>query len=201
MVFFILGVSWLYGPALMAESRYQLLSALDRRGIADVRSLLVPKISLTVRPDEKTNEFGIDIPRLFLREKVIAEVDPYNEAEYMPVLKQGIAHAAGTGLPGQNRLGYYFAHSSNSSLGVSRLNAVFYTLHKLEMGDSIYLWHEGERLGYRVVDKRVTEAEDISLLTDDSSGERIALQTCWPPGTSLKRLIVVAERVGGLSAK
>lgn len=194
---FLFGVVRIFGPVVAAEARYQMKSAARALGAedGDWRRLIVPRFDFAAPPVGETSDYGIVIPKIFVSEKVVANVDPTDKAAYTPALEEGIAHAAGTGLPGDGQLGYYFAHSSESSLQASRLNAVFYLLGKLEPGDRVELWREQEKYVYQVKESLVTEPEDLSFLDPARETEMIALQTCWPVGTSLKRLIVLAERV------
>ena len=40
----------------------------------------------------------------------------------------------------------------------------------------------------------IIDPDEVSLLTQaQESGEQLVLQTCWPPGTTWKRLIVIAK--------
>lgn len=197
IVYSVFGGLKQFGPALAAEFRYQFLSFLDRQGLSDANlsNLFNPRISFALDPGGTINQSGLVIPKIYLSEPVIKNVDPGSQTSYLPALKQGIAHAEGTGLPGDNKLGYYFAHSSSGELNIARLNAVFYTLNKLEPGDPVYVWSNGHRFDYRVTSKEITDANDVSLLVNPPAIDAVALQTCWPPGTTLKRLIVMAERV------
>lgn len=193
----LFGMVMIFGPAVMAEAGYQVKSVARALGAedGDWRRLVMPDFRVVLRPEDVVADFGIVIPKIFVSEKVVFNVDPTDREAYTPALREGIAHAAGTGLPGDGQLGYYFAHSSDVSLAASRLNAVFYLLGKLEEEDKVYIWREGERFEYRVVERLITEADDLSFLRPQTDKERIALQTCWPVGTSLRRLIVVAELV------
>jgi len=139
--------------------------------------------------------FSISIPKISANSKVIENVNPYNEAEYLNALKRGVAHAQGTGLPGQGRRIYLFAHSTNSPANFSRFNAVFYQLRYLNQGDIVTAHYNGVEFRYRVTAKHIVEATDTHWLTENGSGENIVLQTCDPPGTSLRRLLIVAEPV------
>ena len=64
----------------------------------------------------------------------------------------------------------------------------------MERGDDVVLYFQNKRFNYTVVDTKIIEADDTHFI--DSSlgqGERVILQTCWPPGTAWKRLLVFAE--------
>lgn len=136
--------------------------------------------------------FSISIPKIDAKANIIPNVDSNNSKEYLESLTKGVAHARGTNFPNQKKLIYLFSHSTNSPLNFSEYNAVFYLLRKLEKNDKIYIYFLNKKYVYQVVEKRVTEANDTSWLQDDGKGERLVLQTCDPPGTSLKRLIIVA---------
>ena len=141
-------------------------------------------------------EFGLVIPKIFANVAVTENVNPADESEYQRVLRQfgGVAHAAGASVPGEAGTTYIFGHSTDASVNVERFNAVFYLLRKLEKGDLIRAYYLGERYEYVVSDKKVVESTDLSEIVRVDNEERLVLQTCWPPGTDWKRLLVVAER-------
>jgi sortase A len=136
---------------------------------------------------------GIQIPALFVDEPVVYNVDPTNPEVYKRALLQGVAHASGTAFPGTGGLGYYFAHSS-SAIHIRQYNAAFYLLGKLHDGDTIYVYHQNEKFVYSVYESTVTSPGDLSFLHQTYPTETIVLQTCWPPGTTIQRLLVFAKR-------
>lgn len=142
-------------------------------------------------------DFSIVIPKISAATKVVPNVDPANEEEYRNALKSGVAHAKGSSFPGGNGTIYLFAHSTNTLANVAVYNAVFYELKVLEPGDKVIIFFAGQKYTYQVLEQKVIEANDVSWLTDQSeeNSQKLVLQTCWPPGTSLKRLIVVAKPV------
>ena len=141
--------------------------------------------------------FSILIPKLGANVKVFPNVDPDNPQSYLPILQQGVAHAKGSVFPGQPGTSYLFAHSADNWWDVGRYNAVFYTLNNLSEGDEIDVFFENTRYRYTVSQKIISDPEDTSLLTSQHIGpQRLVLQTCWPPGTTLKRLYVLAKPAG-----
>ncbi len=156
--------------------------------------MLTPKV-----PDDwlvPSEEFSIYIPKLESGTEVFANVNPADPEIYQKVLKEGVAHAAGSSLPGGNKPVYLFAHSTNAEWNVVRYNAVFFLLNKLEPGDLFHLVYNNQPFTYQVFDKKVVGAKDVTYLTDYNPGrEEAILQTCWPPGTILKRLLVVGKRI------
>jgi sortase A len=68
-------------------------------------------------------------------------------------------------------------------------------LYKLEVNDEVNLFYQGHRFLYKVYEKKIIDPSEVHYLTDKSSHEVVTLQTCWPPGTTLKRMLVFAKRV------
>lgn len=189
------GVLAIYGPVIAAEGGYQWKKlALEKRQ-EKWWEAIVPNFSFELLPAVIGSEWGIVIPKIFLQEKVVANVDPTNRESYLPALRMGIAHAAGTELPGGGGLGYYFAHSSGMNVLSPQKEAAFYLLGKLDVGDEVQVYNYGKKYGYKVKETRIVEAGDLTFLEEWKVGEKIVLQTCWPIGTSAKRLLVMAERV------
>ncbi|MFZ6034934.1 MAG: sortase [Patescibacteria group bacterium] len=139
--------------------------------------------------------FGIVIPKIAANAKVIANVDPFNQKTYQTALTMGVAHAAGTAFPGHAGNTFIFAHSSVDWYTANRYNSVFYLLYKLEKGDEVDVYFEDKKFVYRVKEKKFVNPEEIFYLdpiTKDG-GSTMTLMTCWPPGTSLKRLVVLTN--------
>lgn len=142
----------------------------------------------------KDPEFSIVIPKISANAKIISNVDPADEKEYLEKLKKGVAHAKGTAFPGEGGHIYLFAHSTDYIWNVGTYNAVFYLLYKLEPGDEVDLFYKGKRYVYKVIGKTIVDPERVEYLTRKTNKEFLTLQTCWPPGTTLKRLLVFAVK-------
>lgn len=192
---FLLWLFLIFLPIFFVEIKYQFKSFFQSIGWSNPKSLLLPNFSemTIVGNTSKNKNYGIVIPKLGLDEKVIFNVDPNNEEQYRAALKMGIAHASSTSYPDENGLGYYFAHSSSPGFK-TQYNAVFYLLDKLKEGDDVYIWNEQKRYHYLVSEKVIKEPSDTGFLYQAYDGETIVLQTCWPPGTTQKRLLVFAKR-------
>jgi sortase A len=188
----------IYGPIVKVEATYQARSLAAAMGVREGQGAwgwILPNFSTDTVSFEFRDKVGIVIPNIYIKDAVVLNVDATDKAQYMPALRKGIAHAAGTSLPGVGGLGYYFAHSSGLGGAEALFNAKFYLLGKLTVGDEVQIYRAGERFDYRVIETKVTEAEEVSFLDYEGEVERIVLQTCWPVGTSAKRLLVTAERV------
>ena len=138
-------------------------------------------------------DFGLVVEKIGANSRVIGNVDPANDREYVAALQRGVAHAKGTVLPGQAGNSFLFAHSVLNPWDIPRYNAVFYLLRELEVGDQVVAFYRGKRYNYTVFDKSIVEANDITALTAVYDYPVLTLQTCTPPGTTWKRLIVKAR--------
>ena len=137
--------------------------------------------------------FSIYIPKINAKAKVIPNVDAGSPVSYLNALTEGVAHAKGTNYPGGGKLIYLFSHSTDSPLNFARYNAIFYLLGKLEKGDRVIVYFMNQEHEYVVTDKLTTSSTDTSWLKDQGQGEQLVLQTCDPPGTTWRRLLVIAK--------
>lgn len=187
-------VLFFYGPAFLSNLD---LSANQRPLATELPAAPVIPLS-EIQIEEKPtiiSQFSIEIAKINAYSEVIKDVDPFDQDEYEVALKKGVAHAKGTGLPGDGKRIYLFAHSTNSPLNFNQFNAVFYELRELEENDDIVIKLNDKEYKYAVTGKKVVSASDISWLTAETVEEELVLQTCDPPGTTLQRLLVFAKRV------
>jgi sortase A len=170
------------------SARVEAEPVLGRSRIAEL--FRIPQVEALAPVDPS---FSIVIPKIAANARISPNVNPSNEAEYLEKLKTSVAHAAGTYFPGENGNIYLFAHSTDYLWNVSVYNAVFYLLYKLEPGDEVNVFFQGRRYIYVVDDKKIVGPADVLYLTQPSDHEILTLQTCWPPGTTLQRLLVFAR--------
>lgn len=179
LVFFILGIILfilIFFPVISQEVSYEINKS---------------KVTQELVPVDK--EFGIVIPKIQANSKIIAQVDPYNSFVYQRALTKGVAQAKGTANPDENGNMFLFSHSSVNFYEARMYNSVFYLLSKLEKEDKIDVYFKDKKYSYKVTNKKLVNDTDVSYLTARSKTKTLTLMTCWPPGTSFKRLIVIAE--------
>lgn len=143
-----------------------------------------------------STDYGLVIEKINANAKVVANVDPGVEKEYTAALKEGIAEAKGSTLPGEEGNLFLFSHSTDAPWNIIRYNAIFYLLRELEPGDRVIVFYKGRRFDYIVFDKTTTKPADITFLTNRYDRPVLTLQTCDPPGTVLNRLVVRAKLAG-----
>lgn len=165
-------------PVIMVEFNYQLTQA---QGDLRVKKEIVPL----------DKDFGIVVPKISANAKIISNVDPYNSVEYQVALTRGVAHALGTSFPGYAGNVFLFSHSSVNFYEANRYNSVFYLLDKLVVGDEVDLYYLNAKFKYVVTEKKVIDATDVKYLQGPATEKTVTLMTCWPAGTSWKRLLVI----------
>ena len=162
----------------------------EKKGLlTQVLDLKQTEILIPVDPD-----FSIVIPKIAANAKILPNIDAAEEKVYLKALQKGVAHAQGTAFPGEGGHIFLFAHSTDYFWNVGSYNAVFYLLYKLEENDEVNIFYKGQRYVYKVIGKEIVEPKQVEYLTRKSNREFLTLQTCWPPGTTLKRLLVFALR-------
>lgn len=136
--------------------------------------------------------FFLSIPKIHAYATIVPNVDPWSEAEYKVALREGVAHAKGTFLPGEKGTIFLFAHSSGMPWEITRYNTIFLRLGELNAGDEIRVDYEKKLYVYTVVEKKEVWPYETQYL-ENTKKDQLILQTCTPIGTTLKRLLVFAE--------
>lgn len=206
----IVGILFTFWPVISAFSKHSLDNLRGKRYEAapTVISSTQSFGSLLGREDPnvkvlvpKDPNFSIIVEKIGADASVIANVDASNKTIYNAALKKGVAHALGTSFPGQPGVSYLFAHSTDTIFNVPRFNAIFYLLKEMESGDRVVVFFDSKRFDYIVNEVKITEAEDVSYFTMRTEEQILVMQTCYPPGTTWKRLLVIAKPVSSVTGK
>lgn len=218
LFFSLYGVAATFGPALYYEGEYRIAQARGvqytvQSSVETVSALpsSAPSPAPTIAPDSpgfgsvKASEneqvlvppdtqFSVVIPKIGATSRVHPNVDPLDENEFLPKLQTGVAHAKGSVFPGMQGNTYLFAHSTDNFWNVGRYNAVFYLLKELKPGDDVVVFFENRRYNYKVDRTEIRDSDDVEFLVESQKPgkEQLIMQTCWPPGTTWKRLFVIA---------
>jgi LPXTG-site transpeptidase (sortase) family protein len=117
------------------------------------------------------------------------------EAVFQEALMDGVVHYPGTALPGEFGNVYIFGHSSDYRWSKGSYKTVFALLTKIKTGDDILITnHEGIPFHYIVNGTSIVSPTDVHVLDQQGNTKKLlTLQTSYPLGTALKRLIVTAE--------
>jgi sortase A len=112
---------------------------------------------------------------------------------FMKELEKGVVRYPGTARPGETGNAFIFGHSSNYPWVPGQYNQVFALLDQLSFGDQIIVYYNQKKYVYVIREKKIVKPGDVKVLSRDDSTAELSLMTCWPVGTTLKRMIVFAE--------
>lgn len=137
----------------------------------------------------RPKEFYVTIPKLNIF-KAQALVDNLN-------FTKNLSHFPGSALPGEVGNVFITGHSVLPQFNDPKdYNKIFTKLEDLEIGDKIEVTLDGKTYEYLVQYSKVVSPRDISVLAPISkNGKNLTLMTCVPPGTSLKRLVVISSLI------
>lgn len=146
-------------------------------------------------PGEVGPESKIIIPKINLEVPVVYDLNTVDEKAVQNALEDGVVHYASTPEPGEIGNIAIVGHSSNNILNSGKYKFAFVLLRRLEKDDTFFLHKDGIRYTYKIYDKRVVPPTDVSVLGPADKPNTVTLITCDPPGTSVNRLVVVAEQI------
>ncbi|MBI4127823.1 MAG: sortase [Parcubacteria group bacterium] len=193
-----IGLSWRF---LIVQAQYRLgLVKPFARVLAyrDATASAIPTVdpilesvkALALTLDERDY---IVIPKINVITPVVYE-ETRAEWKIQKALNQGVVHYAGTALPGEEGNVFLVGHSSSWVGNTSPYVAIFSLIAELKENDEAFFIRDDKIYRYHYRDAVIVEPSDLSVLTP--SGTRvISLMTCWPLGTTLKRLVVRMDEV------
>lgn len=118
-------------------------------------------------------------------------------------LEKGLIHYPGTAYPGQEGVAYVSGHSSNYVWSKSPYSHIFSRIDEMRVGDEFFISMPkagggSVSLRYVVVSKNEYKPEDQSQFESALSGSEsiVNLSTCWPLGSTAKRMVVSGKMTG-----
>ncbi|MEK7600322.1 MAG: sortase [Patescibacteria group bacterium] len=136
------------------------------------------------------------IPKINVEIPVSYSEKSINESALETALESGVVHYPTTSLPGQKGNAAIFGHSSNNIFNKGKYKFAFVLLHTLVEGDTFYLTYNSKVYAYKVISRTVVDPSEVGVLGPVSGQTATAtLITCDPPGTSLRRLVVVGQQI------
>jgi sortase A len=152
--------------------------------------IIIDPSSTAVGPESK-----IIIPKINVEIPVVYDEPSIDEGAVQRALERGVLHYATTPNPGELGNGVIFGHSSNNILNKGKYKFAFVMLKRLEIGDTFMIQKDGKRYVYKVFDKQIVKPDRVEVLGPADKPATMTLITCDPPGTSLNRLVVIAEQI------
>jgi len=135
-----------------------------------------------------------NIPLIDVKNRSIKSLSELDKI-FMKELENGIVRYPGSARPGEVGNSFIFGHSSNFWWAKGDYNDVFARINDIEIGDEVIVYYGQKQYIYRIKEKEVIKPGDISILSRDENKKEMTIMTCWPIGTTQKRMIVIWELV------
>lgn len=135
---------------------------------------------------------SISIPKLGIKAPIVSAAGE-TQKQLNEALNKGVVLYPGSKLPGQNGEIFLTGHSSTYIWNKTPYGQIFALLDKLEAGDIVTVYYQNRQYDYRINNKQVLTPSQTQL--SESNRPTLTLMTCWPIGTSLKRLVVRGELI------
>lgn len=146
-------------------------------------------VAPTANPEVIIPKINVEIPANY-------NGNTTNEAAIENDLESGVVHYPTTAVPGQAGNATFFGHSSNNIFNKGKYKFAFVLLHTLVQGDTFYLTYNSKTYVYKVISRQIVDPSDVGVLNPIAGQTATAtLITCDPPGTSLRRLVVVGQQI------
>lgn len=157
-----------------------------------------PPLAMSIAPIDYRlviPKIGINVPLIGLPENFIAD-DIWSkfEHEIQDALRQGVVHYPGTANPGETGNVFFTGHSSYYPWDKGQYKEVFANLNQLSVGDEYFVFYQQKKYTYKIVEKKEVRPSETHVLEQPKDQKLSTLMTCWPVGTALKRLVVVAQQ-------
>jgi LPXTG-site transpeptidase (sortase) family protein len=169
-----------------------------------VHSFLVAIGRAPSTPDYDASQDRFLFPRLGIDAPLSEHPDssPLNYQDWNSIrdsLVKGVSLNYSSSTLDAAKLAYVTGHSSDTY--PHPYSSVFAGLGQAKEGDEFVLTGNNEVNTYKVISKRVLDPRDVTAfseaaLTAGAQAQRVAVVTCWPLLTSLKRLVLVGEKMG-----
>lgn len=133
-------------------------------------SIIIPKIN-------------VNAPIIFPRTS--DEKTLYNQ------LSEGVVHYPNSALPGKIGNMIILGHSSAYPWYKGKYGSIFSLLNQLKSNDEIIIIYKEHKYTYRVVSKEFIKKDTV--IPEQNEKSRLVLISCWPIGTTWKRILINAE--------
>jgi len=203
LFFFLISATIIMWPTVIANVQYYFVSddikeSNENLGLP-VASIDYSSIAPVVEDREKENQYvnssesRVVIPKINVDAPIVF-MDSKNNEDILEAIKNGVAHYAGTAMPGRIGNTFLTGHSSYYWWSGGQYNQVFALLNRLEANDLVYIYHKNGIYVYRVRTSIVVNPSQTEVL-DPTPTPTLSLMTCVPLGTNLRRLIVKADLI------
>lgn len=146
----------------------------------------------------KTNrkDFYLIIPKIKIESPIIPDVKGGDKDVYFKALETGVAQLKGSSKPGEGSNIVVFGHSSFYKDQPGEFKEIFKNIDQLSQNDEIIIWYKNKEYKYLIRETMIVDPQDV-WVTKPTEKEQVTISTCYPPGTTQQRFIVMAELIRG----
>lgn len=137
---------------------------------------------------------SIHIPKINVRAPIIFN-SGITEDEILNNLNNGVVYYSSSDLPDGSGITLLFGHSSNYWWVDSEFNNIFSLISELAAGDGVKIYYKGKQYNYSITSNKIINSSQWDEIKNPENESGLALVTCWPLGTNLKRLVVFAQKI------
>lgn len=160
---------------------------------------IIPKLEMEITPPDNR----IVIPKINKNVPIVEADAGLLEAKKWDELNQniedqlhyGVVHYPHTAKPYEYGNVFLTGHSSYYIWDKGGYKDVFALLYVLKENDEFMIYYEGRKYVYRVTEKLEVKPDEVDVMRQGLKRKITTLMTCTPPGTNLRRLLVVGELI------
>jgi LPXTG-site transpeptidase (sortase) family protein len=157
------------------------------------KSKEVPPVATPIqKPAPIEDSYNLIIEKINITAPIIINVDGNDQEAYDKSLENGVAHLKGSSLPGKPGNPFIFGHSSFYAWKPGNYKEIFKDLNNIEVGDQILINSNLSRYIYGVIDKKIVLPDQVEVASQNYTENKLTLMTCWPIGTTDKRLVIIS---------
>lgn len=199
LILIVLSYIALNAPAIFVKTKFSLQNVTKNQSEGVAPSIPTPSQNTPVNSNPTDNHATIPdnhlmIDRLHVNAPVNWGVDGENNDLILQSLQTGVSQLKSSALPNQFGNVFIVGHSSNYLWAKGNYKHVFALLPQVVIGDAVKLTYQNQLFEYRVTEVKTVKPSDVSIIKGDGKAH-LTLMTCVPLGTSLKRLVVVADPI------
>jgi sortase A len=143
-----------------------------------------PKMNLS-KKSPKVPSYTLSIPKLHIDKAVVSTLD-YDIGKHL-------INYGGTAIPGDNGNSVIIGHSTLPQLfNPKDYHTIFANAYQLSIGDEFFATVNNVEYRYKIDSIRIVDPDDTSAFAQWYDNSYITIDTCTPPGTTWKRLVIKA---------
>lgn len=150
-------------------------------------------VTVSQNKDVYNIENSIEIEKIGISAPLI--IPNGSDATLKTELNKGVVLYPQSVLPGEKGETIILGHSAPLGWPKIKYDWVFNDLNKLEIGDEIVVYFNGEKNVYKVTENNIIGRGENTPKNLTNSTNILTLMSCWPPGKDSKRIAITAEAV------